>query len=133
MNASDRLAQLLALTREPFPASKKIHLPGSVHGNLRVPMRELVSGTVETRTLCDTSGPYTDPTADIDLRRGLPDLRSPWIEARGDTVKRIRRARSKRSTTVARTAAMKICASHHCAPKLPPCNARRAVPRPVTP
>ena len=32
----------------------------------------------------DTSGPYTDPDAAIDLRRGLPELRKPWILARGD-------------------------------------------------
>jgi phosphomethylpyrimidine synthase len=33
----------------------------------------------------DTSGPYSDPQAQIDLRRGLPGLRSLWIEERGDT------------------------------------------------
>ncbi len=35
--------------------------------------------------LYDTSGPYTDPEAEIDVRRGLPPLRAAWIEARGDT------------------------------------------------
>ena len=34
----------------------------------------------------DTSGPYTDPAATIDIRRGLPALRAPWIAERGDTV-----------------------------------------------
>ena len=85
MNAPDRLSHLLALTREPFPASKKIHLPGSLHADLRVPMREVTLSNDETQTLYDTSGPYTDPGAEIDVRRGLPDLRSPWIEARSDT------------------------------------------------
>jgi phosphomethylpyrimidine synthase len=33
----------------------------------------------------DTSGPYTDPTADIDLNRGLAAVREPWIEDRADT------------------------------------------------
>src|SRR5207253_10806838 len=33
----------------------------------------------------DTSGPYTDPAAAIDVRKGLPGLRSPWIADRGDT------------------------------------------------
>ena len=33
----------------------------------------------------DTSGPYTDPPATIDIRRGLPALRAPWIAERGDT------------------------------------------------
>lgn len=31
----------------------------------------------------DTSGPYSDPAVDIDLRRGLPRLRAPWITRRG--------------------------------------------------
>lgn len=33
----------------------------------------------------DTSGPYTDPNVIIDVRKGLGDVRSPWIESRGDT------------------------------------------------
>lgn len=33
----------------------------------------------------DTSGPYTDPEVRIDLRKGLPDVRSRWIDERGDT------------------------------------------------
>jgi phosphomethylpyrimidine synthase len=32
----------------------------------------------------DTSGPYSDPTIEIDINRGLPELRKPWILARGD-------------------------------------------------
>ena len=32
----------------------------------------------------DPSGPYTDATASIDIRRGLPELRRSWIEGRGD-------------------------------------------------
>ncbi|PNB25990.1 phosphomethylpyrimidine synthase ThiC, partial [Pseudomonas sp. FW305-130] len=32
----------------------------------------------------DTSGPYTDPKAQIDINRGLPQLRRDWILARGD-------------------------------------------------
>lgn len=36
---------------------------------------------------CMTSGAYTDPDVAIDLTKGLPDLRSQWIEARGDTEK----------------------------------------------
>ncbi len=85
MNAPDRLASLLALTREPFPASRKIHVLGATHAALRVPMREVTLSNDEQITLYDTSGPYTDPAADIDVRRGLPDLRGSWIDARGDT------------------------------------------------
>lgn len=85
MNAPDKFAQLLSLTREPFPASRKIYVPGQVHADLRVPMREVSLSNGESATLYDTSGPYTDPAADIDVRRGLVALRTPWIEARGDT------------------------------------------------
>ncbi len=35
-------------------------------------------------TLYDTSGPYTDPDARIDIMAGLPELRRDWIRARGD-------------------------------------------------
>ncbi len=85
MNAPDKFALLLAQTREPHPASTKIYVPGQVHPDLRVPMRQVALSNGESATLYDTSGPYTDPTAHIDVRAGLPDLRSPWIEARGDT------------------------------------------------
>ncbi len=84
MNAPDTLAQLLALTREPFPASRKVHLQGS-RDDLRVPMREVSLSNGECVSLYDTSGPYTDPGAAIDVRRGLPSVRSAWIDGRGDT------------------------------------------------
>ncbi len=85
LNAPDALAQRLTLTREPFPASRKIHVPGQLHPRLRVPMREVALANGETITLYDTSGPYTDPHAAIDVHRGLPDLRGPWIDAAGAT------------------------------------------------
>ena len=84
MNAPDTYARLLALTREPFPASTKTHLQGSLD-DLRVPMREVLLSNGERIALYDTSGPYTDPRADIDVRRGLPSVRGRWIESRGDT------------------------------------------------
>ncbi|UZG42645.1 phosphomethylpyrimidine synthase ThiC [Caldimonas thermodepolymerans] len=93
MNAPDKLTQLLALTREPFPASRKIHVPGQLHPDIRVPMREVTLTNGEVVTLYDTSGPYTDPQASIDIRRGLPALRSAWIEARGDVERYEGRAR----------------------------------------
>ncbi len=85
MNAPDKLATLLALTREPFPASTKIHIPGEIHPDLRVPMREVLLTNGEQVTIYDTSGPYTDPAASIDVRKGLPDVRGTWINARADT------------------------------------------------
>jgi len=88
MNAPDKLAvdlaQTIALTREPFPASRKIHLTGS-RDDIRVPLREVSLTNGETVALYDTSGPYTDPAASIDVRRGLADVRSAWIAARADT------------------------------------------------
>ena len=85
MNAPDKLATLLALTREPFPASTKIHILGDIHPDLRVPMREVLLTNGEQVTIYDTSGPYTDPAAKIDVRKGLPDVRGSWINARADT------------------------------------------------
>src|SRR2546428_9617506 len=64
--------------------ARKIHLTGS-RPDLRVPMREIaLSGGNPPLRLYDTSGPYTDPDAQIDLKRGLPPLRLPWISGRGD-------------------------------------------------
>jgi phosphomethylpyrimidine synthase len=85
MNAPDKLEQLLRLTREPFPASRKIHVAGAIHAQLRVPMREVSLTNGETATLYDTSGPYTEADTPINIRRGLAPLRAPWIESRGDT------------------------------------------------
>ena len=85
MNAPDHFAQLLALTREPFPASRKVHDAGQQHPDLRVAMREVQLTNGQQVALYDTSGPYTDPQASIDVRRGLPDLRGPWLAARADT------------------------------------------------
>src|SRR2546430_1826005 len=64
--------------------ARKIHLTGS-RPDLRVPMREIaLSGGNPPLRLYDTSGPYADPDAQIDLKRGLPPLRLPWILGRGD-------------------------------------------------
>ena len=78
---------------QPFPSSKKVYRTGS-RPDLNVPFREI--SLAETHSsqgverndavyVYDTSGPYTDPDARIDVRRGLPPLRAPWIEERGDT------------------------------------------------
>jgi phosphomethylpyrimidine synthase len=48
-----------------------------------------ISGNVFTKNpsvaVYDTSGAYTDPNIEIDVRKGLPKLREEWIIARGDT------------------------------------------------
>ena len=92
MNAPDKLQELLTLTREPFPASTKVHVEGS-RPDIRVPMREIALTNGERVTVYDTSGPYTDPTAAIDIRQGLAPVRAGWIEARGDTESYTGRAR----------------------------------------
>jgi phosphomethylpyrimidine synthase len=65
-------------------ASRKVYVTGS-RSDLRVPMREIaLSGGNPPLRLYDTSGPYTDPSADLDLKRGLSPLRLGWIIDRGD-------------------------------------------------
>jgi phosphomethylpyrimidine synthase len=77
----------------PYPNSEKVHVAGS-RADLRVPMRQIRQAETRTHaasepnpaiTVYDTSGPYTDPAVEIDLRRGLPAIRAPWIEVRADT------------------------------------------------
>ncbi|WP_343562616.1 phosphomethylpyrimidine synthase ThiC [Kiloniella sp. b19] len=75
------------VTTGPLPASRKIHVEGTIYPDIRVPMREIsVHPTAGEPPLpvYDTSGPYTDPAAEIDIRKGLPELRRTWIEARDD-------------------------------------------------
>ncbi len=83
------------ITRQPFPRSHKVYVPGTLHADVRVPMREIAlsptrraDGSLEHNppvTVYDTSGPYTDPAIDVDVRSGLPRLCEPWIAARNDT------------------------------------------------
>jgi phosphomethylpyrimidine synthase len=78
------LQGVIHLSREPFPQSRKVYVPGTQDG-VQVPMREIALTNGEAVTVYDTSGPYTDPQATIDIRRGLAPLRAGWIAARGDT------------------------------------------------
>ena len=84
---------------EPLAGSRKVHVAGP--DSIRVGMREI--GLAKTRTgansatpgyeenpalrVYDTSGPYTDPSTEVDVRRGIPRLREAWIDARDDTYK----------------------------------------------
>ncbi|MBW8785333.1 MAG: phosphomethylpyrimidine synthase ThiC [Novosphingobium sp.] len=74
----------IGVTTGPIRGSSKVHV-----GPLRVAMREIAlepsSGEPPVRVY-DTSGPYTDPAAAIDIAAGLPELRSAWIRGRGDVV-----------------------------------------------
>jgi len=74
------------ITLGPLPASEKVYVSSPNRDDVRVPMRKvhLTDGT--DITLYDTSGPYTDETADIDVHKGLStEIRSAWIDERGDT------------------------------------------------
>jgi len=77
---------------EPFPNSNKIYVEGS-REDIQVPMREIkLTDTIgelaeknDPIHVYDTSGVYTDPEVSIDLRKGLDNVRSTWIEERDDT------------------------------------------------
>ncbi len=70
--------------KSAFPASKKIYVSGILHPSVRVPMREVSVSDNPPLTVYDTSGPYTDPEAAIDVRKGLTRLRADWLRRRGD-------------------------------------------------
>jgi phosphomethylpyrimidine synthase len=74
-----------AITTGPLPASRKIHVAGLLHPEIRVAMREIaVSGGEPPLRVYDTSGPYTDASVRTDIARGLAPHRQGWIMARGD-------------------------------------------------
>lgn len=78
---------------QPLPNSRKIYQTGS-RPDLRVPFREISLADTPSHfgaepnpplSVYDTSGPYTDPSVQIDIRKGLPPLRQAWISERKDT------------------------------------------------
>ena len=80
----------------PLPASHKIYRNGKMYDNVRVAMREIMVSSSATGNhhngessapgivVYDTSGPYTDPTVQTEVRKGLEPLRLKWILARGE-------------------------------------------------
>src|SRR5438128_2612537 len=77
----------LRVTTGPFPASRKVCVPARLHSEISVGMREIdldPSADEPPVRAYDTSGPYSDPAIEIDINRGLPELRKPWVLARGD-------------------------------------------------
>ena len=86
-------AQVDQQSVQPFPRSEKIYVQGS-RPDIRVPMRQISLDDTSTDfgaeanapvLVYDTSGPYTDPAVTIDVRKGLADVRSSWINDRNDT------------------------------------------------
>jgi len=87
-------ASVDAAAVQPLPNSRKVYVTGS-RPDIRVPMREIRQSDTPASFgfepnpplwVYDTSGPYTDPDARIDIRAGLGALRAGWIRERGDTV-----------------------------------------------
>ena len=90
----------IELSRDPIsPNSKKVYVEGKIHPEIRVPFREIklaptiiqnsegsepIKEVNEPVLVYDTSGPYTDPEVEIDVRKGLTPIRQQWILARGD-------------------------------------------------
>jgi len=86
------------ITRDPFPASEKIYVQGTIHKDVNVAMRQInltdskamftkgqfVKEKNEPVVVYDTSGPFTDPKIDIDVKKGVPAIRQKWILERGD-------------------------------------------------
>ncbi|MCG8575238.1 MAG: phosphomethylpyrimidine synthase ThiC, partial [Flavobacteriales bacterium] len=86
------------ITRDPFRASEKIYVNGTIHEDVKVAMRKIsltdskamfVDGEFkkaknEPVVVYDTSGPFTDPNIEIDVKKGVPSIRQKWIEERGD-------------------------------------------------
>jgi len=88
-----RAVELSAQTTQSLHGSRKVYVQGS-RPDIQVPMREIdlhdtpaSFGAEENPPLpvYDTSGPYTDPNVKIDLMKGLGDVRSVWLDERGDT------------------------------------------------
>lgn len=82
--------------RIKFPDSEKVYMEGKIHPEIRVGMRKVnLTPTVSIENgkkvykenapvyVYDTSGIYSDPNAEIDLKKGLPRMREPWILKRG--------------------------------------------------
>jgi len=83
-----------AHSSEQLPASSRVYVEGQIHKDIRVPMREIklsptksFNGKIEENApvrVYDTSGPWGDPDYKGTVETGLPALRRPWIEGRGD-------------------------------------------------
>jgi phosphomethylpyrimidine synthase len=77
---ADYTAPRPKVTTGPIRGSRKVHV-----GPRGVAMREIdLNGGEPSLRVYDTSGPYTDPEATIDIAQGLRELRRDWIRARGD-------------------------------------------------
>jgi phosphomethylpyrimidine synthase len=92
MKKADKIPSAGVVTTTPFPASRKIYVKGQLH-DIEVAMREVsltdtnINGKSFTNpsvVIYDTSGPFTDPSVEINVKKGLKPLREKWIKERGD-------------------------------------------------
>ncbi|PRX49879.1 phosphomethylpyrimidine synthase ThiC [Salegentibacter salegens] len=92
---NDQTPKQQTISRVPFPNSEKIYVSGKIHPEIKVPMRKIslddtvdkFNGKVEKNDpvlVYDTSGPYTEPSVEIDVRKGLMPIRNSWIAGRED-------------------------------------------------
>lgn len=75
------------ITSDGFPNSEKVYIPGKIHPEIQVAMREISTAPKALEAplrVYDTSGIYTDKSKSFDIREGLPKMRDEWIRARGD-------------------------------------------------
>src|SRR3974377_1266764 len=85
MNIHDRTIATPKVTTGPLPSSRKTYARPQAAPDLRVPVREidLTEGSGEPPLpVYDTTGPYTDPEAAIDVAQGLPRTRTAWVRER---------------------------------------------------
>src|SRR5579863_1490969 len=83
---SSNMAEL-QVTTGAFPASRKVFATSKRYGDLRVALRETdleESAKEPAVRLYDTSGPYSDPSVETNIAKGLAELRRQWIVGRGD-------------------------------------------------
>lgn len=92
---TEQAPQQQAISRAPFPNSEKIYISGKIYPHIKVPMRKITlsdtkdnfNGKIQKNEpvlVYDTSGAYTDPSVEIDVRKGLEPIRENWITGRGD-------------------------------------------------
>ncbi|MCP3868562.1 MAG: phosphomethylpyrimidine synthase ThiC [Gammaproteobacteria bacterium] len=88
----EQTTRLSEQVTQPFTRSTKIYVEGSA--GIRVPMRQIEQSPTQASfgaeenppiVVYDTSGPFSDPDVDVDLLKGMPDVRTRWIEDRVDT------------------------------------------------
>lgn len=89
------------LMKIKYPSSEKVYMEGTLFPEIRVAMRKVNLTPTVTKDkngekhfsenapvyIYDTSGAYSDPKVEINLKRGLPRLREPWILKRGGVEK----------------------------------------------